>query len=129
MRKVMTTLSVLLLTASIALAQVESDKGGAWDGGTVVINDSVEFKGSWMKVGCDTNQGPVCWTDCLTRHDTLWTIRKAGAHYRISASKKNPSAKTYAEDFAGVNLAEGDSRIYLNMTDVEILHIQHIKDT
>ena len=178
MRKVMTTLSVLLLTASIALAQVESwdfsrekpvatgnngndglpfgktvymlnvksglfllgdndwdtqgsvgetgwkvrlskhfDKEGAWDGETVVINDSVEFKGSWMKVGCDTNQGPVCWTDCLTRHDTLWTIRKAGAHYRISASKKNPSAKTYAEDFAGVNLAEGDSRIYLNMTD------------
>lgn len=95
------------------------DKTGAWDGETVVINDSVETRGRWMTVACDIFFGPVCWTDCSGRFDSLWTVRKAGAHYRISASAKNPSANIYATNFAGVNLSEGDTRIYLNLTDEE----------
>ena len=86
-----------------------------WDGKTVSIKNYVGTKG-WYTLGFISNE---LWTDCTSQADTLWTILKNGDYYRFEVSTKNPLYNNFSGTFLGVNLTEGDTRLYPDKADTE----------
>ena len=87
-----------------------------WDEKSVSIKDYIETKNGWYALGIISNE---LWTDCASQRDTLWTILKHGDYYRFEASTKNPVYNNFSGTFLGVNLTEGDTRLYPDKADTK----------
>ena len=86
-----------------------------WDEKSVSIKNYVGTKG-WYALGFINDE---LWTDCASQRDTLWTILKHGDYYRFEASTKNPVYNNFSGTFLGVNLTEGDTRLYPDKADTK----------
>ena len=122
----------------VRFSKFVAEEGEAWDGKTVLFEDSVlngNFKGKWLKVWFTTSKDATSssdyldgglYTDFNNQKDYYWTILpQADNIYRFAASESNPN---YFADsipglakgpvYVGFNMkAESDTRVYAFLND------------